>query len=69
MGAREREEVAQALRDLNRIIRNEYPELEKGTELVVAEDGETVFKWGVGDGFMMALRGVVDAALPGWNKQ
>ncbi len=25
------------------------------------------FHWGVGDGFAMALRGVVDAALPGWQ--
>ncbi len=70
LGAREREEIEQALRDINRIIRLEYPEpppLPPGPDDAFGVDPEVAFQWGVGDGFMMALRGVVDAALPGWR--
>ena len=62
LSVRDREVLEQALRDLDRVIGLEYPEAKEDDLL-----RESDFRWGIGDGFRMALRGVVDAALPGWQ--
>ncbi len=51
----DRRKVETALRKIGEVIKAEYPEPQ--------------FRWGLGDGFVLALRGVVDAALPGWRER
>lgn len=55
----DRRKVEVALRKIGEVIKAEYPDTETTRE--------GAFQWGVGDGFALALRGVVDAALPGWE--
>ncbi len=60
----DRRKVETALREIGEVIKAEYPEPSDFTD---HNYGEPEFRWGLGDGFAMALRGVVDAALPGWS--
>ncbi len=62
----ERRKVESALRKIGEVIKAEYPEPSDFTD---QDCGEPEFRWGLGDGFALALRGVVDAALPGWRNR
>ena len=64
LSVRDREVLEQALRDIDRIIKTEYPEPPQDVE-----GFEQAFRWGLGDGFSLALKGVVNAALPGWGRR
>ena len=63
----DKDDLQVALRTIDRIIGLEYPE---PTGSIIDDDAEpeVIFRWGLGDGFNMAIRGVVDEALPGWRK-
>ncbi len=66
----DRRKVETALRKIGEVIKAEYPEpppAGPGPDDAFGVDPELAFRWGLGDGFAMALRGVVDAALPGWK--
>ncbi len=67
----DRRKVETALRQIGEVIKAEYPEPTRAAIVGdnVNEVGAAAFRWGLGDGFAMALRGVVDAALPGWNSR
>ncbi len=63
----DRRKVEYALRKIGEVIKAEYPD-----DVLPADpddDDEANFRWGLGDGFALALRGVVDAALPGWQER
>ncbi len=64
----DRRKVETALRKIGEAIKAEYPE---PVGSVIGDDAEpeVIFRWGLGDGFALALRGVVDAALPGWKER
>ncbi len=71
MSAEERDDLQVALQTIGRIIGYEYPEPTRAAVVGddVSEVGEAAFQWGIGDGFRLALRGLVDAAFPGWRNR
>ena len=62
----DRRKVETALRKIGEVIKAEYPE--PGRDVDTSGDCEPAFRWGLGDGFALALRSVVDAALLGWRR-
>lgn len=64
----DRRKVETALRKIDEVIKAEYPE-PVGSVISNDAEPEDLFRWGLGDGFAMALRGVIDAALPGWDRR
>ncbi len=58
----DRRKVETALRKISEVIAKEYPEDSRRPS-----QPEMDFRWGLGDGFRLALRGVIDAALPDWK--
>ena len=63
----DRRKVETALRKLGEVIKSEYTPILLGSIISDDAEPEDVFRWGLGDGFAMALQAVVDAALPGWK--
>lgn len=58
---RQHRELDEAVLTIKAMIGVEYPEDGQ-------PDGpEPIFRWGVGDGFRLALDAVVEAALPRWR--
>ena len=57
-------DLGQALTTIKGIIGVEYPEVnDPGSE----NESEQAFRWGIGDGFRLALDALVESALPGWG--
>ena len=63
----DRDDLQVALRTIKRIIGIEYPDPE-GSVLDDDVEPELLFRWGIGDGFRLALDGLVGSALPGWRR-
>ena len=61
----DRRKIETALRVIGEAIKAEYPEPSDFTD---QDCGEPEFRWGLGDGFALALRAVVDSALPRWRE-
>jgi hypothetical protein len=57
----DRRDLNEALATIKRIIRQQWPEPEGPSP---ADGGH--YTWGTGDGFYMALTGVISEALPDW---
>ena len=66
----DRDDLQVALRTIKRIIGIEYPEPTRAAVVGdnVNDVGEAAFRWGIGDGFRLALDGLVGSALPGWRR-
>ena len=54
-----REEVDALEREFNRLVRIKYPE-----DNEVPGNPDASFKWGLGDGFILAFRGLMSQAFP-----
>ena len=63
----QRSDLIAAIGTIKGAIGIEYPD-PPGSVIDGDEEPEDVFRWGIGDGFRMALDGVVEAALPGWRR-
>ncbi len=62
----DKEDLQVALRTIKDIIGVEYPE--RTVRPLADEAGKQDFRWGIGDGFRLALDGLIEAALPGWRR-
>ena len=62
----DRDDLQVAVRTIKRVIGIEYPEPGAGTTWT--GDCEPAFRWGIGDGFRLALDALVESALPGWKR-
>ncbi len=63
----DRDDLQVALGTVKRIIGYEYPD-HPAAAMTPRELDEVDFRWGIGDGFRLALDGLVESALPGWRR-
>ncbi len=68
LSEQDRDDLQVALRTIKRIIGVEYPD-PPGSVLDDDAEPEDTFRWGIGDGFRLALDGLVASALPGWKSR
>ncbi len=61
-------DLGSALATIKDIFGVEYPE-PPGSVIDGDEEPEDMFRCGIGDGFRLALDGLVNAALPGWKSR
>ncbi len=60
-------DLSAALVTIKGIIGVEYPD-HPNSAMAPRQEDEVDFRWGIGDGFRLALDGLVEAALPGWRR-